>query len=271
MSLLESVANGSASLQSLDGVCVVAHVLGEIGDERAFRPLLKMLARHGGSEDDLLGDTVAESMVSVLISLMGDDREALERMVLDAKVDDLVRDRCFRAWTYAALTGRIEREHAHGFLAEYLPRARLDRDDFGLSSWTDAVTLLRFADLTETARKYLPVRVRGRPAWEQPATTFEDFKNMLAEAEHDPDAWKDEQSFRPFDSTIAELSSWHGYSEEFRLEQAAKASRDELDRDFAELEIVDEPQTVTNPYRDVGRNDPCPCGSGKKFKKCCLN
>ncbi len=23
--------------------------------------------------------------------------------------------------------------------------------------------------------------------------------------------------------------------------------------------------------RKVGRNDPCPCGSGKKFKKCCLN
>ena len=21
----------------------------------------------------------------------------------------------------------------------------------------------------------------------------------------------------------------------------------------------------------VGRNDPCPCGSGKKFKKCCMN
>lgn len=23
--------------------------------------------------------------------------------------------------------------------------------------------------------------------------------------------------------------------------------------------------------KNVGRNDPCPCGSGKKFKKCCLN
>lgn len=21
----------------------------------------------------------------------------------------------------------------------------------------------------------------------------------------------------------------------------------------------------------VGRNDPCPCGSGKKYKKCCMN
>jgi len=25
---------------------------------------------------------------------------------------------------------------------------------------------------------------------------------------------------------------------------------------------------VPNPYASVGRNDPCPCGSGKKFKKC---
>ncbi len=25
-----------------------------------------------------------------------------------------------------------------------------------------------------------------------------------------------------------------------------------------------------NPFKHVGRNDPCPCGSGKKFKKCCL-
>ncbi|ARS54461.1 SEC-C metal-binding domain-containing protein [Kushneria konosiri] len=23
-----------------------------------------------------------------------------------------------------------------------------------------------------------------------------------------------------------------------------------------------------NALKDVGRNDPCPCGSGKKFKKC---
>jgi preprotein translocase subunit SecA len=24
----------------------------------------------------------------------------------------------------------------------------------------------------------------------------------------------------------------------------------------------------TDPYAGVGRNDPCPCGSGKKFKNC---
>jgi len=29
------------------------------------------------------------------------------------------------------------------------------------------------------------------------------------------------------------------------------------------------PQTQRNDGPKVGRNDPCPCGSGKKYKKCC--
>ena len=29
------------------------------------------------------------------------------------------------------------------------------------------------------------------------------------------------------------------------------------------------PVTIRNKDPKVGRNDPCPCGSGKKFKKCC--
>ena len=29
------------------------------------------------------------------------------------------------------------------------------------------------------------------------------------------------------------------------------------------------PVTVRRDEPKVGRNDPCPCGSGKKYKKCC--
>ncbi len=28
-------------------------------------------------------------------------------------------------------------------------------------------------------------------------------------------------------------------------------------------------RAIRNPVEKVGRNDPCPCGSGKKYKKCC--
>ena len=36
-------------------------------------------------------------------------------------------------------------------------------------------------------------------------------------------------------------------------------------------EYYEEPQRIEQVKRDepkVGRNDPCPCGSGKKYKKC---
>ena len=36
--------------------------------------------------------------------------------------------------------------------------------------------------------------------------------------------------------------------------------------DMAELFGIQEP--YVNPYAGIGRNDPCPCGSGKKFKHC---
>jgi preprotein translocase subunit SecA len=47
---------------------------------------------------------------------------------------------------------------------------------------------------------------------------------------------------------------------------------DHLAQDMAEQEGPGEMQKVQTIVREmpkVGRNDPCPCGSGKKFKKCC--
>jgi len=35
-------------------------------------------------------------------------------------------------------------------------------------------------------------------------------------------------------------------------------------------EVDHKPQPIRNRRQRVGRNDPCPCGSGKKFKACCM-
>ena len=39
--------------------------------------------------------------------------------------------------------------------------------------------------------------------------------------------------------------------------------------DIADLEILLNPRKPMITEDKVGRNDPCPCGSGKKYKKCC--
>lgn len=41
---------------------------------------------------------------------------------------------------------------------------------------------------------------------------------------------------------------------------AEKAKLDALRKDVKEVRLI----------KDIKRNDPCPCGSGKKFKHCCL-
>jgi len=34
--------------------------------------------------------------------------------------------------------------------------------------------------------------------------------------------------------------------------------------------ITDKPRATLTDKPKVGRNDPCPCGSGLKYKQCCL-
>jgi uncharacterized protein YchJ len=43
----------------------------------------------------------------------------------------------------------------------------------------------------------------------------------------------------------------------------------ESDDEFMDFRPYEEP--YTNDEVKVGRNDPCPCGSGRKYKKCCIN
>jgi len=34
------------------------------------------------------------------------------------------------------------------------------------------------------------------------------------------------------------------------------------------IEPLEEKKEIVQGKKEVGRNDPCPCGSGKKYKKC---
>jgi SWIM/SEC-C metal-binding protein len=43
----------------------------------------------------------------------------------------------------------------------------------------------------------------------------------------------------------------------------------EIDEDITALTLLQEKQVVATTTRLAGRNDPCPCGSGKKYKQCC--
>jgi SWIM/SEC-C metal-binding protein len=41
--------------------------------------------------------------------------------------------------------------------------------------------------------------------------------------------------------------------------------------DITDIERALSPPVPVTAAPKIGRNDPCPCGSGRKFKKCCGN
>ena len=53
------------------------------------------------------------------------------------------------------------------------------------------------------------------------------------------------------------------------IEESIKEGAIEKDR-FKEMKLAPTQEQLHRDPPRVGRNEPCPCGSGKKFKKCCL-
>ena len=95
------------------------------------------------------------------------------------------------------------------------------------------------------------------PGW----LSFRDFEEDLQYAVDHPDAepLHADGDLTLFGDTVTEMSGWDGFK--------PKAHRNETPN-WGLLDSLGAPHR--EPLRKVGRNDPCPCGSGKKFKKCCL-
>jgi uncharacterized protein len=99
------------------------------------------------------------------------------------------------------------------------------------------------------------------------------FAIPLVAGEVDPDWPKEAVTKRLEDEVLMSLAV--GFARSYRYFADARRENAETALDDAlEDEDLDDdddffPETYVRPEAKVGRNDPCPCGSGKKFKKCC--
>ncbi|TDR94835.1 DUF1186 domain-containing protein [Enterovirga rhinocerotis] len=221
------------------------HVLAFGRDERLFQPLLRIARRDEDAVAFLLGDAVPATLPRLAASTFDGDVDALEAAISDPAADEFVRWSLFGAYAYLVFVGRIPRERAHGFLVGFDRERPARSGDAAWTGWEQAIALLGFADLVP-----LVEAARSDARLLEDAEDPEWFALTLAEAEAKP-----EDAARFHDQEF-------GYVEDVVGELAAA-----LDDPEGEDEM---PEPTRNPHRDVGRNDPCPCGSGKKFKKCCL-
>jgi len=79
----------------------------------------------------------------------------------------------------------------------------------------------------------------------------------------EPPAYTEKQELLNMEERYTEIiTTWAGYTEEEGFNK-----EDDFFDDYEDLPVTEPVRTEPK----IGRNEPCPCGSGKKYKKCCMN
>jgi hypothetical protein len=233
----------------------IFHLLGEWREKSAYWSLAVLLRLPPDVLDTILGEAVTETSHRVMAAVFDGDPDPLYQIIRDPDADEYIRSKMCQALAMLTRRGELPRDATAAFLRDCFSQLEPKQDCQVWSGWVDAVIWLGLTELKPLAQQAF---LRGSidPEW----VTFKEFEEELQytvdHPENEPLHLDGEQTL--FGDTVAELSEWGSF-------KPGAVGSDVPD-------WLDSPGTPhREPSRKVGRNDPCPCGSGKKFKKCCLN
>jgi hypothetical protein len=237
----------------------IFHLLGEWQEKAAYRPLARLLRLPDHQIDTIFGDGITSTSHRVMAAVCDSDPEPLSGVFLDPHAEQFVRSRMCEALAMVTLQGEFDRALASRILRDAFMEMQPQARNFVWFGWQSAIAMLGLSDL-----KILVKKAFDRGFIDTYVLAFDHFEQDLRRGiEGLREPWRpDDQEYTPFGDTIEELSRWYCFSEQYQKDQARWRRQAEADRARS--------QRLENPFKGVGRNDPCPCGSGKKFKKCCL-
>ncbi len=243
-----------------DALFFAIHLLGEKRETRAFGALCRLL-HEGEASEVILGDAITESLRDILISTYDGNAEPLKQVIESTTAEEFARASALEAMGYITRIGLIADDEMRAYLMHLRSDMRPRGESFIWTAWALTAANLGYGDYAGEVETLL-----GRGFISSMDIGIDDFHAQLRRATEDPKglAGFEHDHVRPFTDTIGTLSSWYGFSEQRKRDEVRRALREEMEA---------WPPTGgphLNPLRRVGRNDPCPCGSGRKYKKCCL-
>jgi uncharacterized protein len=264
LGMLERYTSGEdRSDEAASAVFFILHLAGEKQDTRVFTPLCR-LAQDGEAIETALGDGITTTLKRILISTYDGDLATLKGLIEAAEADQFVRAGALEVLAYLTATGQIPRDETEAYLLRLYDTMQPQHESFVWSGWVLAIALLGLEELSDVVRQAF-----GRGLIDPMVMNFDSFRTDLGRTLADPERMAGFRYDRlgPLEDAISELSGWYAFSDEAKRDQERRATSP----GDARLAFADAPQSFVDPFKGVGRNDPCPCGSGKKFKKCCLH
>lgn len=222
----------------------------------------------------LFGDALYE-IVPRTLTVLAPSCETLDKLILNSDLDIDVRATAASTYLCFVRSGRLSRDDAVNSLQTHLQSAIADADTdlvqalvAALADYSPAEALddierafsQNLVDLTYVDMPYVRESIARGDEWFQKSLKLcnrPEIEDAIGEL-HD---WFDE------------LGTPDPYEDDNVIEDDFYGD-DLYDDDFDDAYEPDDlppVDTIRNVAPKVGRNDPCPCGSGKKYKKCCMN
>lgn len=237
-------------------------------DPRAFPYLVALLRLPEHLAESILGDIITEGAATILADTYSSDPEPLHALIQDRTAYGFARGAGLDALAKLVVRGRYPREAFLGDLNRLADHLDAESDSDTIVGGSIVSSLL---DLRAWERRGLALRLYERGLVDHTLIRPEEVEDELVP----------EKSELPYserlNDTITDawqaLSSWSFFTAprpkstpQWRLRTP------ELPEVAPERNGEDPIDALPRPYiapPKVGRNEPCPCGSGKKFKKCC--
>jgi hypothetical protein len=220
-------------------------LLAQFREQAAYPLLVKFFSTPGDLCLDTTGDLVTEYLDRILASVCHNDVEPIKRMIEDPTVNEYVRSACLRTLTILVFEEKLSRDQVVDYFRS-LFHGKLEREpDFIWSALAVACCDLYPQELLPEIE-----RIFDDGLVDLFHIRLESVQDTLTEGQEDV-LQRSRQYRRGFiEDTVAEMRWWACFKAD-----------------------TDAPTTAKQPVskeKKIGRNDPCPCGSGKKYKKCCL-
>ncbi|MBK9441653.1 MAG: DUF1186 domain-containing protein [Comamonadaceae bacterium] len=252
------------------------HLLACWRDERAYAPLLALGRLDDSVLDAVLGDALTESYGRCLAGVCGGDTGPIKALIESMEVDFWVRHAAVHALVVRVLEGDDDRTALLAYLAALGENEAARIGDPSYVSECDelidclvqAAADLVAVELRDVVERWYDAGLINR-SW----LSREDFNTRLANSYEATRAQQLARDQGYVTNVKTEIGGWSGFHE--RVSPVAAESdlgspASELTRPLPPKSWSPTPvETFVRETPKVGRNDLCPCGSGKKYKKCC--
>ena len=232
-------------------------LLAEFREKRAFPIIIKLITNNQKAVDNLLGDLITGDLKKILASTFDGNIDYLYDIITNLKLNEYVRGAAFHALEILSKYNIITNEEIVEMIDKMLRAELKDDDSIVISDIVVYISENQIYDKVELVRNlYNENRVNIQ--------MIGDYDQFIDDIYGKINYHSDKNMI---EDTIKSLSWWACFNKNNDDNYNDIA---EKMKNFIKNEMKKEKQELTKT-KELGRNDLCYCGSGKKYKKCCMN